>query len=213
MTLVEGQLLSSGLSSSVITANIARTNMPGYFLIVTNCWLVFVIFWLVSALKVKAPAERGSFLSTLAYRLPFIIGGILLGFFGWHYPMNLSVTPESEATRWAGAFVCMAGLAVTLWARVTLGRNWSSDVQFKQDHQLIKTGPYRFARHPIYTGILIMCTAQGIQFGRLHFWLGWLIVFIGLWIKLKQEEAVMLRHFPEYADYRKQVKAIVPFVI
>ena len=188
-------------------------NLPGFALIVIGCWLVFWAYWLISARKVKAIAERGSFRSALAYRLPLIVGGILIGTFGWHYPMSLHVTPESEATWWAGAFVCVAGLGIAIWARWTLGGNWSGNVTFKQDHQLVKTGPYRFARHPIYTGILIMCSAQGIQFGRLHFWIGWLIIFVGLWIKLKQEEVVMLRHFPEYSEYRKQVKAIVPFVV
>jgi protein-S-isoprenylcysteine O-methyltransferase Ste14 len=138
---------------------------------------------------------------------------VFIGTFRWHYPWSLPLTPESEATRWAGAFVCVGGLMVTIWVRATLGANWSSNVQFKQDHQLVRTGPYRFARHPIYTGIVIMCCAQPIQFGRLHFWLGLLIIFVGLWIKLKQEEAVMFRHFPEYVEYSKQVKAIVPFVI
>jgi protein-S-isoprenylcysteine O-methyltransferase Ste14 len=188
-------------------------NLPGYGLIIINCWLIFVAFWIVSAFKVKATLERKSFQSSLAYRILFLAGAILIGTFGWHYPMSLSLTPESEATRWAGAFVCVAGLVIAIWARWTLGSNWSSNVTFKEGHQLVKTGPYRFVRHPIYTGALVMCSAQGIQFGRLHFWLGWLIVFIGLWIKLKQEESVMLRHFPEYADYRKQVKAIVPFVL
>lgn len=187
--------------------------MPGYALIIIGCWLIFIAYWIVSAFRVKVTVERGSFVSTLAYRIPLIFGFVFIGTFGWHHPMNLPLTPESEATRWAGAFVCVAGLMVTIWARATLAGNWSSDVQFKEGHQLVKTGPYRFARHPIYTGILIMCSAQAIQFGRLHFWLGWLVVFVGLWIKLKQEEAVMLKHFPEYADYRKQVKAIVPFVI
>jgi protein-S-isoprenylcysteine O-methyltransferase Ste14 len=58
-----------------------------------------------------------------------------------------------------------------------------------------------------------MCSAQAIQFGRLHFWLGFIVIGIGLWIKLKQEERVMLKHFPEYSEYRKQVKALVPFLI
>ena len=53
-----------------------------------------------------------------------------------------------------GALVCLLGLFVTLWARWTLAGNWSSDVTFKQGHELIRTGPYRFVRHPIYTGIL-----------------------------------------------------------
>jgi protein-S-isoprenylcysteine O-methyltransferase Ste14 len=188
-------------------------NLRGFALIVIGCWLAFIAYWIISAFKVKATAERGSFRSTLAYRLPLVFGFVLIGIFGWHYPMNLPLTPDTGVTRWAGAFVCVAGLAVTIWARATLGGNWSSDVQFKEGHQLVKKGPYRFVRHPIYTGILIMSSAQAIQFGRLHFWLGLLVVFIGLWIKLKQEEAVMLKYFPEYADYRKQVKAIVPFVI
>src|ERR1700691_3869228 len=96
-------------------------NQPGYALIVINCWLIFAVFWLVSAFKVKATAERKSFISSLAYRIPFIVGGIMIGTFGWHYPMNLPVTPDSGATRWAGAFVCVAGLVVTIWARLTLG--------------------------------------------------------------------------------------------
>jgi protein-S-isoprenylcysteine O-methyltransferase Ste14 len=187
--------------------------MPGYALIIIGCWLIFIAYWMISSFRVKAAAKRGTFLSTLTYRIPLLVGGIMIGTFRWHHPMNLPLTPDSDITRWAGALVCVAGLGVTIWARVTLGGNWSSDVQFKEDHQLVSKGPYRFVRHPIYTGILIMCSAQAIQFGRLHFWLGWLIVFVGLWIKLKQEEAVMLRHFPEYSDYRKQVKAIVPFVI
>lgn len=188
--------------------------MPIYAVIIIGCWLILAGYWLVSAFTAKSVAERGSFASTLWYRIPVIIGGVMIGTFRvWHPPMTLPITPDTEATRYAGAFVCVAGLAIAIWARWTLGGNWSSEVTFKQDHQLVKRGPYRFARHPIYTGILVMCCAQPIQFGRLHFWLGLIIIGIGLWIKLKQEEIVMLKHFPEYSDYRKQVKALVPFVI
>jgi protein-S-isoprenylcysteine O-methyltransferase Ste14 len=185
--------------------------IPG--LVIIACWITFVVYWLATASRVKATAERGSFTSMLAYRIPLVIGGILLGVLRWHYPMNLPVTPESVVTWYAGAPVCVAGVAFAIWARWTLGANWSSNVQFKEEHQLIRKGPYRFVRHPIYTGVLVMCSAPVIQFGRLHFWLGFLIVAIGLWIKLKQEEAVMLRHFPEYSEYRKQVKALIPFII
>jgi protein-S-isoprenylcysteine O-methyltransferase Ste14 len=188
--------------------------MPVYGLIISGCWLIFVGYWVASAARVKATVERGSFASTLLYRIPLIIGGVMIGTFHlWRPPMTLPITPDSEVTRYAGAFVCVAGLAIAIWARWTLGRNWSSNVQFKEGHQLIRKGPYRFVRHPIYTGILVMCSAQAIQFGRLHFWLGFVIIGIGLWIKLKQEERVMLKHFPEYSEYRKQVKAFVPFVI
>jgi protein-S-isoprenylcysteine O-methyltransferase Ste14 len=113
-----------------------------------------------------------------------------------------------------GAVICLFGLFVTLWARWTLAGNWSSDVTFKQGHELVRTGPYRFVRHPIYTGLLMMALGTAINAGRLRCWLGIVVVGIGFWIKLKQEERLMLRHFPEqYPAYQKQVKAIVPFVI
>ena len=195
-------------------ASMTPVNMPFYGQIIVACWVVFIGYWLVSALATKATTERGSFVSMLWYRVPLAIGGILIGKLrGWDNLMGLPLTPDSEATRYAGACVCVAGLAIAVWARWTLGGNWSSGVTFKQDHQLVTRGPYRFVRHPIYTGVLVMCSTQAIQFGRLHFWLGFLVIGIGLWIKLKQEETVMLGHFPEYSDYRKRVKALLPFVI
>jgi hypothetical protein len=92
--------------------------------------------------------------------------------------------------------------------------NWSATVTFKQGHELVQAGPYRFVRHPIYTGILLMILSSAIVQGRLQSWLGFLIMCAGFWIKLKQEESLMLRHFPdEYPAYRARVKALVPFLI
>lgn len=188
--------------------------MPVYGLIIIGCWITFIVYWLATASRVKATAERKSFASSLSYRLPVIIGGIMIGTFRvWRPPMTLELTPDTLYTRYAGAAVCVAGLALAIWSRWTLGSNWSSNVQFKEGHQLIRRGPYRFVRHPIYTAILMMCSAQAIQFGRLHFWLGLVLVGIGLWVKLKQEETVMRQHFPEYAEYSKQVKALVPYIL
>lgn len=85
---------------------------------------------------------------------------------------------------------------------------------FKQSHELIKSGPYRFVRHPIYTGLLLMCLATAIEFGEMRFWLALPVWFIGFWLKLRQEERLMLRHFPEqYALYLQQTNALVPFVL
>ena len=124
------------------------------------------------------------------------------------------LTPRTDTTQIIGAAICLAGLLVTIWARRTLAGNWSSDVTFKQGHELVKAGPYRFVRHPIYTGLLLMCLGSALDIGRLRGWLGLVLVFVGFWIKLKQEETLMLQHFPDdYPAYRKQVKALVPFVV
>jgi protein-S-isoprenylcysteine O-methyltransferase Ste14 len=124
------------------------------------------------------------------------------------------VTPHAAWAQVVGDMVCVLGLFVTLWARRTLAGNWSSDVTFKRGHELIRRGPYRFVRHPIYTGILTMCLGTAIEIGRLRGWLALPVMAFSFWIKLKQEERLLLRHFPDtYPAYQQQVKALVPFVI
>jgi protein-S-isoprenylcysteine O-methyltransferase Ste14 len=106
-----------------------------------------------------------------------------------------------------------SGLGFTVWARRHLGRNWSSDVTVKQDHALVRTGPYRYVRHPIYTGILLaLCgTALSINQWRTVVAVGFAL--LGLFLKLRLEERQMRAIFPEYDEYRKHTAAIVPFVL
>jgi protein-S-isoprenylcysteine O-methyltransferase Ste14 len=128
--------------------------------------------------------------------------------------LNRLLVPRADWALAAGVAVCVSGLFVTIWARRTLAGNWSSDVTFKQGHELVRSGPYRFARHPIYTGLLFMFLGAAIEIGRLRCFLGIAVVLIGFWIKLKQEERLLLRHFPDaYPAYQKQAKAIVPFIL
>jgi protein-S-isoprenylcysteine O-methyltransferase Ste14 len=110
--------------------------------------------------------------------------------------------------------LCVIGLVFALWARVTLGRNWSGVVTLKEGHELVERGPYRFVRHPIYTGILTMFFATALAQGHLSGFVGTLLMFGSFWIKLRDEEKLMLLQFPErYADYRRRAKRIIPFVL
>lgn len=182
--------------------------------IIVGCWLVFIAYWFISAARGKAVVERQSLLSAAAHRIPIGLCWFLLAFRGLPPPFNLPLTPRTDLTQIIGAAICVAGLFVTVWARRTLAGNWSSDVTFKQNHELIKAGPYRFVRHPIYSGLLLMCLGTALDIGQLRGWLGLVSLFIGFWIKLTQEEKLLLRHFPDdYPAYCKQVKALVPFVI
>ena len=186
--------------------------IPDY--IVIACWLTFAIYWLVSALRGKAIAEKQSLSSGLVHRIPLGCSYFLL--LARHLPtfLNWVITPQALPVRAAGGVVCVLGLLVTLWARWTLAGNWSSAVTFKQGHELIRRGPYRFARHPIYTGILTMCLGTAIEIGRVRGWLAVPLMATAFWLKLKQEERLLLRHFPDdYPAYQQQVKALVPFVL
>lgn len=129
-------------------------------------------------------------------------------------PLNSPLFSRTNAIQIIGAVVCVMGLLVTLWARWTLAGNWSSDVTFKRGHELIRTGPYRFVRHPIYTGLLVMCLGTAVHSTAVRTWLALVIMFSGFWIKLRQEEKLLIRHFPDtYLAYQKEVKALIPYVI
>ena len=176
--------------------------------------MVFCLYWFITAQRTKRVAQRQSFSESLSYRIPFLSGAILLWSRYLAHRLEWQLTPHTHWTPPLGAFSCVCGLAVSIWARRTLAGNWSSNVTFKLGHELVTRGPYRFVRHPIYTGVLLMCLATPISYGLFRQWLGLALCSLGLWIKLKHEETLMLQHFPEeYPAYRKQVKALVPFII
>jgi len=176
-------------------------------LTIPACWIIFTVYWIANWRRVKRVAERENRSDTRGYRIILLLGLILLF-------SRLRYSPVTELPRAMAAAVCVLRLLVALWARRTLADNWSGSVALKQGHELIQTGPYRFARHPIYTGILMMCFGTALAGARLHCWLGFLLQCAGLWIKLTKEDSLMLRHFPDaYPAYRARVKAIIPFIV
>lgn len=182
--------------------------------IIVGCWITFLVYWFITAHEAKATAERQTVLSGLAHRIPVGLGWWMLIYWRLPPPLNLVLITRTYWAQITAVVICVYGLYVTIWARRTLAGNWSSDVTFKQGHELVKTGPYRFVRHPIYTGLLIMCLGTAIGMGQLRGFLAITMVGAGFWIKLKQEERLLLRHFPDaYPAYCRQVKALVPFVL
>ena len=182
--------------------------------IIIACWWIFIIVWLITAFRAKRTAERQSIESALAHRIPVGIGWWLMLFPKWPGLLGRQVIPRTELSEFIGTALCILGLIFTLWARQTLAGNWSSDVTFKQDHELIRTGPYRIVRHPIYTGLLVMFLGTAIYIGQVRGGVSLLLITIGFWVKLSQEERLLLEHFPDaYPAYRREVKALVPFLI
>lgn len=182
--------------------------------IIIACWWIFFIIWLISAFRTKRIAERQSVESALAHRIPVGIGWWLMLFPKWPGLLGRQVIPRTALLQVISAAICVLGLIFTLWARQTLAGNWSSDVTFKQDHELIRIGPYRIVRHPIYTGLLVMFLGTAMFIGQVRGGVSLLLITIGFWIKLRQEERLLLRHFPDtYPVYQREVRALVPFLI
>jgi protein-S-isoprenylcysteine O-methyltransferase Ste14 len=185
------------------------------FDIIRGCWLVFVTIWVLAALSTKRTVYRESRAQRLRYWVLLVIA-CFLQLYGRQlpYPLNMRVVPHVAPTAWAAAVLCVIGLVFAVWARVTLGRNWSGVVTLKEGHELMERGPYRIVRHPIYTGILTMFFATALAQGHFFGFVGALLMFVSFWIKLGDEEKLMLQQFPErYADYRRRTKRIIPFVV
>jgi protein-S-isoprenylcysteine O-methyltransferase Ste14 len=183
--------------------------------IISGCWIVFITVWLLAAVSTKRTVYRESPAQRLRYWVLLVIAYFLL-LYGRElpYPLNLRVIPRATPIAFGAAFLCVAGLAFALWARLTLGRNWSGVVALKEGHNLVERGPYRFVRHPIYTGMLIMFFATALVLSHVAGFVGVLLMFASFWIKLDREERLMLQRFPErYAAYQLRVKRIIPFVL
>ncbi|MGH9476655.1 MAG: methyltransferase family protein [Terriglobales bacterium] len=178
-----------------------------------GCWIAFLVYWVVTAQHAKAVQERQSLAAEWSWRAPLLLGAALLIFAPFPSP-DRALVPRSAQWLWSGVGVTVLGLLVAIWARRTLGGNWGSAVSLKQGHELIQTGPYRFVRNPIYTGLILMFLGTALAIGRTSSLLALLLAIAAYWIKLKQEEELMRRQFPEaYAAYRQQVKALIPFIL
>jgi len=135
---------------------------------IVGCWIVFGAFWAVTALRTKRTVERQEMSSRLAHAIPIIAGAWLL-LKGTSDPGVLGdrVIPHSVLFLLAGLALTLAGLALALWARATLGGNWSGIVTLKEDHELIRHGPYGHVRHPIYSAILLMVLGSALAIGTI----------------------------------------------
>jgi len=177
-------------------------------------WCAWALYWLVSSIGNKATQRREPLGSRLAYVLPLVLGGVLLGVrvLPWAALLGTRLWPRSFLVYCVGFLILLAGLAFAVWARMHLGRNWSGAVTVKEDHELIRTGPYRFVRHPIYTGILTAVIGTAICSGTLRAALGFALIAAALAYKLRKEEAFMREVFPgQYDTYRGEVPALIPF--
>jgi len=187
-----------------------------YHYLLPGLWLTWIAYWRISAADVKPTQRHESPGSRAAHLLPLLVAGVLLWIRGdaadgWLFQRFLT---RSLTTFWIGTAITAAGLGFSAWARVHLGRNWSATVTVKQDHELIRTGPYAIVRHPIYTGVLFGFIGTALAIGQWRGVLAVVIVFVAFWRKLRLEERWMSETFGEdYRGYRARTKALIPYLL
>lgn len=177
------------------------------------CWAILGFFWLVNSVFTKRTIEQEGWTSRLGYGLILVVAVLLLFQIIPLSFLSIVVLPASQIRDISGLVFVIFGLMLALWARMTLGGNWSGNVTFKEDHKLIQHGPYHFVRHPIYSAILLMILGTAISLGALGCFIGVIFALVSFWVKWSQEEALMIKHFPnDYPAYKARVKAIIPFL-
>jgi protein-S-isoprenylcysteine O-methyltransferase Ste14 len=170
-------------------------------------WVAFWIYWLVAAGGVKEGRAQWTRFAGIRIAVILIVL-VLVRSKALGHP-NPATNPWLQAV---GLAVFLSGLAVAIWARVFLGRNWGMPMTEKVDPELVTTGPYRRVRHPIYSGIIL--AAIGTTIAVSPYWLA-AVVLIGAYFTYSaiMEERFMVTRFPEaYPRYRQSTKMLIPFL-
>lgn len=173
--------------------------------LVEGPWIVFVIYWSIGALKTRRTAKKESFASR--YGILFIeIAGFALLFmseteFGF---LGRRIIPRTYALSVTGVALTWAGIALALWARWHLGQYWSARITIKEDHKLIRTGPYARFRHPIYSGLDLAAIGSALAIDRWRCVVGVCLIILGYSIKARREEAMLVAQFG--ADFQEHCR-------
>lgn len=158
--------------------------------------------------------KRVATLETWTYRAAIIAGCLLLLPFTAWMLTEKRIWDVGSGGAYALGAVMLMGLLLTWWARLHLGRLWSSAISRKEDHRIVDTGPYAFIRHPIYTGLITALLATAAAEATVTAILGAALTAFGLWLKARSEERFLAAELgPDaYTSYCHRVPMLVPFL-
>lgn len=172
-------------------------------------WIVLTIYWTAAAQK-AAPAERAESRESRRLHTSLLYASLLLLFVPLP-GLRARFVPLRPVIVAAGFGVQIGAFLLAMWARRYLGRNWSGAISANVDHQLIRTGPYRLLRHPIYSGLIGMYIGTALVSGELHALLAVVMILAAYWRKIRMEERHLVTLFgPDYDDYRRRSWALIP---
>jgi protein-S-isoprenylcysteine O-methyltransferase Ste14 len=180
--------------------------------VVYASWLLFAFYWLIAAIGVKRTAKRQNPAERILYVI-FMAAGFFLLYQenpNWG-PLNRRFLPDKLWIAWLGSALCAAGVLFAIWARRTIGKDWSAEVQIKEGHQLIRCGPYAHIRHPIYTGLLLATLGTALLIGEYRGLLAVAMFLVGFTRKARKEESFLAAEFgPAFEDHRRHTGFFLP---
>jgi len=185
-----------------------------YTIIAYYCWIVLFAIWFIGQFGNKKTLEQPQIGLYLVTTLLIGAGFMFLFWQRAFNALNVQLTPQTAIFGIIGVALTAISVLFAIWARFSLGRNWSGNTAtVKQDHALITSGPYRLVRHPIYTGFIFGMLGTALTIGTTTAYLGVVLFCVAAAIRMQIEEKVMETKFPkDYPAYKKTSKRIVPWV-
>jgi protein-S-isoprenylcysteine O-methyltransferase Ste14 len=169
-------------------------------------WVIFWIYWLASAIDVKegrGSRRRIPLNGLTALAVVFLVRVFRGGSLAVHSPVLGAI----------GAVVFAGGIALAIWSRIQLGRNWGMPMTQKAEPELVTSGPYRLVRHPIYSGLLAGLLGTAL----VNNLIGLIIVAIlggYFYYCASVEEKNLTATFPTaYPAYQTGTRMLIPFIL
>ncbi|HLZ03510.1 MAG TPA: isoprenylcysteine carboxylmethyltransferase family protein [Bradyrhizobium sp.] len=184
--------------------------------IIPVLWLAFLVYWGVSALRAKRNVVATAWWRQGLLRVGVIVLTLaVFQIFGKGHGLRAVQAYQAHSMTLGaiGTALVLLGIALAVFARVTIGRNWGMPMSRKENPELVTGGPYAFVRHPIYTGIILAMLGSAI--GQSFYWVLPLILFTPYFVySARREEELMCELFPaQYPAYMRRTSMILPFVL
>ena len=188
------------------------TNKEVFRFLVEFPWIVFVVYWIIGAMKTRATRDKEPFTSRFAVLLIEMLGYLLV--FSGSTGISILGTrfiPRTMASAVLGVVFTWSGIGLAVWARYHLAEYWSARITIKEDHQLIRTGPYSHLRHPIYSGLILATIGSVLVIDEWRCVLGVSLVTVGYCFKASGEETMLARQFGEaFREHQKHAGFLIP---
>jgi protein-S-isoprenylcysteine O-methyltransferase Ste14 len=178
-------------------------------------WIFFMVYWFISGIRSKKSVriKNKKWLQSPGFRIIFFAFVFFVfqisGAWSFFRDRDFFSNPIYKVI---GIVLLTCGWALAVWARVYLGKNWGMPMTLRKEHDLVIAGPYKWVRHPIYSGFLLAMLGSALVGGFI-----WIIIFMASGIyftySAKVEEKMMIEQFPnQYTKYERKTKMLVPFV-
>jgi protein-S-isoprenylcysteine O-methyltransferase Ste14 len=185
---------------------------PSPFMLVAGAmWIGFLVYWSAAAGRRVEKRSEEPAASRALHRNLLNLGLVLL--FVSIPGLRWRFLPQAAWTAPVGLAIMAAATLLHVWARVHLGRNWTSEVAIQQGHQLVTSGPYRLVRHPVYTALIALALGTAIVSGRILSLVGAITFAVAYVRKLRLEEQGLSATFgAQWDEYRRRSWALVPLI-